>query len=149
MQAHAKEKTPITPSITDVDGILVGHFTARGRPTGCTVVTSLAPFSAGVDVRGGAPGTRETDLLKAENTVQMINAIVLAGGSAFGLDAAAGVVRFLEEQGRGFDVRGLKVTVKTAIKASWGTWTLPICFMRFLPSFCFSNNFRLRVMSPP
>ncbi len=111
MQAHAKEKTQVTPSLTDVDGMQVGHFTARERPTGCTVVTSLAPFSAGVDVRGGAPGTRETDLLKAENTVQMINAIVFAGGSAFGLDAAAGVVRYLEEQGRGFDVRGLKVPI--------------------------------------
>ncbi len=111
MPAESKEKARPVPSITDVDDILVGHYTMRGRPTGCTVVTSLTQFSAGVDVRGGAPGTRETDLLRAENTVQAINAIVLAGGSAFGLDAATGVVRLLEEQGRGFDVRGMKVPI--------------------------------------
>src|SRR5512142_900122 len=75
------------PSITDIEGLLVGHYTRPERPTGCTVVTSRTAFSAGVDVRGGAPGTRETDLLRAENTVQQINAIVLSGGSAFGLDA--------------------------------------------------------------
>ncbi len=109
--AHTRERAQSVPSITDVDGILVGHFTMRNRPTGCTVITSLTPFAAGVDVRGGAPGTRETDLLKAENLVQAINAIVLSGGSAFGLDAASGVMRYLEEQGRGFDVRGLKVPI--------------------------------------
>ncbi len=111
MQTTSKEGSRRVPSITDVDGILVGQFTLRGRPTGCTVVTSEAAFSAGVDVRGGAPGTRETDLLRAENTVQAINAVVLAGGSAFGLDAASGVVRFLEEQGRGFEVKGLRVPI--------------------------------------
>ncbi len=111
MQTKDQNKSPRRFSITDVDGILVGHFTFHERPTGCTVVTSPEAFSAGVDVRGGAPGTRETDLLRAENTVANINAIVLSGGSAFGLDAATGVVKYLEEQGRGFDVRGLKVPI--------------------------------------
>ncbi len=111
MQTSGREKKHRTPSLTDVDGIQVGHFTMRGRPTGCTVVTSATAFHAGVDVRGGAPGTRDTDLLRAESTVREINAIVLAGGSAFGLDAATGVVRYLEEQERGYDVRGLKVPI--------------------------------------
>ena len=99
------------PSITDVEGILVGHHTLESRPTGCTVVTGAAPFAAAVDVRGGAPGTRETDLLRPENMVEKIDAIVLSGGSAFGLDAASGAVRFLEEQGRGFAVGNLKVPI--------------------------------------
>jgi L-aminopeptidase/D-esterase-like protein len=111
MQNPTNQKQTRTPSITDVDGILVGHFTFRERPTGCTVVTSLEPFTAGVDVRGGAPGTRETDLLKSENMVEKINAVFLAGGSAFGLDAGTGVVRYLEEQGRGFEVRNLRIPI--------------------------------------
>jgi len=111
MSAKIEDKSPRIPSLTDVDGLLVGHFTFRERPTGCTVVTSMASFSAGVDVRGGAPGTRETDLLRPENSVQSVNAIMLAGGSAFGLDAATGVVKYLEEQGRGFDARGIKIPI--------------------------------------
>jgi L-aminopeptidase/D-esterase-like protein len=99
------------PSLTDVEGLLVGHNTLQERPTGCTVITSLTPFTAGVDVRGGAPGTRETDLLKAENFIEKIHAIVLSGGSAFGLDTAAGVTKYLEEQGRGFDVQVAKVPI--------------------------------------
>jgi L-aminopeptidase/D-esterase-like protein len=111
MQTERKKNLRGTPSLTDVDGMLVGHFTCRERPTGCTVITSRAAFSAGVDVRGGAPGTRETDLLRAENTVEAVNAIVLAGGSAFGLDAATGVVKYLEEQGLGFETRVVKVPI--------------------------------------
>jgi L-aminopeptidase/D-esterase-like protein len=99
------------PSLTDIDGILVGHYTYSERPTGCTVVTSTAPMTAGVDVRGGAPGTRETDLLRSENTVQMIDAIFLSGGSAFGLDVGSGVSRYLEEHGRGFQVLDVKVPI--------------------------------------
>ena len=99
------------PSLTDVEGLLVGHHTLRERPTGCTVVTSLRPFTAGADVRGGAPGTRETDLLRAENLIEKIHAIVLSGGSAFGLETAAGVSKYLEEQGRGFDVQVAKVPI--------------------------------------
>lgn len=102
------------PSLTDIDGILVGHCTLSQRPTGCTVITSASSFTAAVDVRGGAPGTRETDLLKPENSVEKVNAIVLSGGSAFGLDAASGVAKFLEEQGRGFDVQVAKVPIVCA-----------------------------------
>ncbi len=108
------EQSGRSPSLTDVDGILVGHCTLPGRPTGCTVITSHTSFVAGVDVRGGAPGTRETDLLRPENTVETVNAVLLSGGSAFGLDAAAGVVKFLEEQGSGIDVRGIRVPIVCA-----------------------------------
>ncbi len=97
--------------MTDVDGILVGHFTCSERPTGCTVITCSSSFTAGVDVRGGAPGTRETDVLRAESTVQQIHAVVLSGGSAFGLDAASGAVRYIEEQGRGFAIGEIRVPV--------------------------------------
>ncbi len=90
--------------LTDVPGIRVGHHTLAERPTGCTVVLAPEGTVGGVDVRGGAPGTRETDLLDPVNTVEIVNAVVLAGGSAFGLDAASGVVRYLEEQGVGYPV---------------------------------------------
>ena len=91
-------------SITRVAGIEVGHFTDSRRPTGCTVVMARAGAVGGVDVRGAAPGTRETDLLDPCNLVEKIHAIVLAGGSAWGLEAATGAVRWLEEQGVGLDV---------------------------------------------
>src|SRR5688572_1062329 len=81
-------------ALTDVAGVKVGHFTDPRRPTGCTVVLVEQGAVAGVDVRGGAPGTRETDLLDPANTVGVVHAIVLTGGSAFGLDAATGVMRF-------------------------------------------------------
>ncbi len=88
--------------ISNVAGVRVGHFTDKRRPTGCTAVIFDGGATAGVDVRGSAPGTRETDLLKPVNTVQKVNAIMLSGGSAFGLDTATGAMRFLEEQGMGF-----------------------------------------------
>ncbi|NPC55373.1 P1 family peptidase [Caenimonas soli] len=91
-------------AITDVAGIEVGHFTDPRRPTGCTVVIAREGAIAGVDVRGAAPGTRETDLLAPTNLVDRVHGILLAGGSAWGLDAATGVVRWLEEQGVGFPV---------------------------------------------
>ena len=91
-------------AITDVGHIRVGHFTDKRRPTGCTVLLFEDGVVAGVDVRGAAPGTRETDLLNPVNSVQKIHAIVLSGGSAFGLDAASGVMRFLEEKKIGFPV---------------------------------------------
>lgn len=90
--------------LTNVPGIRVGHHTLAERPTGCTVVLAPEGTVGGVDVRGGAPGTRETDLLDPVNTVEIVNAVVLAGGSAFGLDAASGVVRYLEEQGVGYPI---------------------------------------------
>ena len=91
-------------SITRVSGIEVGHFTDTRRPTGCTAILARAGAVGGVDVRGAAPGTRETDLLDPCNLVEKVHAIVLAGGSAWGLDAATGAVRWLEEQGVGLDV---------------------------------------------
>jgi L-aminopeptidase/D-esterase-like protein len=100
--------------ITDVDGIKVGHFTDSRRPTGCTVVLYETGAVAGVDVRGSAPGTRETDLLNPINTVDKVHAIVLSGGSAFGLDTAAGVMRWLEERGYGYQTAAAKVPIVPA-----------------------------------
>ncbi|ADU99210.1 P1 family peptidase [Alicycliphilus denitrificans] len=91
-------------AITDVAGIMVGHHSDTRRPTGCSVVIAPGGAVAGVDVRGAAPGTRETDLLAPGNLVQQVHAVMLAGGSAWGLDAASGAVRWLEEQGIGLDV---------------------------------------------
>lgn len=100
--------------ITDVPGIEVGHaqdFTAK---TGCTVVIAKKGAVGGVDVRGSAPGTRETDLLKPMNLVERIHAVALCGGSAFGLSAACGVMKYLEEQGIGFDTGVAKVPIVAA-----------------------------------
>jgi L-aminopeptidase/D-esterase-like protein len=103
-----------TQGLTAVEGIKVGHFTLKERPTGCTVILTEAGATAGVDVRGGAPGTRETDLLDPVNHVEKINAIVLSGGSAFGLDAASGVVRYLDERNIGYDARVARVPIVPA-----------------------------------
>jgi L-aminopeptidase/D-esterase-like protein len=100
--------------ITDVAGLLAGHHTDARRPTGCTVVLCPDGAVAGVDVRGAAPGTRETDLLRPDNLVDEVHAIVLAGGSAFGLDAAGGVMRWLEEQGHGFAAGPVRVPIVSA-----------------------------------
>lgn len=88
--------------LTAVEGIKVGHFTLDERPTGCTVILTEGGAVGAVDVRGGAPGTRETDLLDPVNTVQEVHGIVLSGGSAFGLAAAHGTVRYLEEREIGY-----------------------------------------------
>lgn len=90
--------------LTAVEGLKVGHFTLAGRPTGCTVILTEDGAVGGVDVRGGAPGTREIALLDPVNTVQRVHAIVLSGGSAFGLDTATGVMRYLEERGIGYRI---------------------------------------------
>jgi L-aminopeptidase/D-esterase-like protein len=91
--------------LTDVQGIKVGHHTLAERPTGCTVVLVDGDGAVGgVSQRGGAPGTRETDLLDPSNMVDKVNAVVLSGGSAYGLDAAQGVVRYLEERNVGWKV---------------------------------------------
>jgi L-aminopeptidase/D-esterase-like protein len=95
-------------------GVLVGHDTDDRRPTGVTVVLLPEGTTAGVDVRGAAPGTRETDLLDPVATVQEVHAIALCGGSAFGLDAAGGVMRWLEAQGRGFEVGPVRVPLVPA-----------------------------------
>ena len=91
-------------SITDVAGLKVGHCTDPRRPTGCTVLLCEDGAVAGVDVRGAAPGTRETDLLDPRNTVEKVHAVLLTGGSAFGLAAADGVMRWLEARGHGVRV---------------------------------------------
>ena len=100
--------------ITDISGIRVGHDTNLAAGTGCTVILCDTPATGGVDVRGGAPATRETDLLRPMNLVDSINAIVLAGGSAFGLDAASGVMRYLEERGVGYDTGVARVPLVPA-----------------------------------
>jgi len=100
-----------SPSLTDIDGLLVGHYTCKERPTGCTVITSRSAFTAGVDIRGGAPGSYDTDLLRSENMVDKVNAVFLSGGSAFGLAVGPGVARRLEEQGMGFEVGRLRVPI--------------------------------------
>lgn len=94
----------IQNTLTDIPGLLVGHAHDLEGITGCTVVLCSKDAVAGVDQRGGAPGTRETDLLRPLHRVERVNAVLLTGGSAYGLDAAAGVMRYLEEQGIGFDV---------------------------------------------
>jgi L-aminopeptidase/D-esterase-like protein len=105
----------VNNTLTAVPGITVGHAVMDGRPTGCTVVLAgPAGAVAGVDVRGSAPGTRETDLLDPVNTVDRVHGIVLAGGSAFGLDAASGVMRWLEEHDIGFDMRVARVPIVPA-----------------------------------
>ncbi|MFC1895084.1 P1 family peptidase [Thermodesulfobacteriota bacterium] len=95
----------------DIEGITVGHAENLDAATGCTVVISEQGATVGVDVRGGAPGTRETDLLDPTNLVDKAHAILLAGGSAFGLDAAAGVMAYLEERNIGFDVQITRVPI--------------------------------------
>lgn len=103
-------------SIADVPGIEVGHAQNKQALTGCTVILCRKGAVAGVDVRGGAPGTRETDLLNPGNLVQQVHAILLSGGSAFGLDAASGVMRWLEEKKIGYQTRnGIVPIVPAAI----------------------------------
>lgn len=98
-------------TLTDVAGLEVGHYTDLVGATGCTVVLARDGAVGGVDVRGAAPGTRETDLLRPENSVERVHGVLLGGGSAFGLAAADGVVRYLDERGIGHRV---------------GHWSVPI-----------------------
>jgi L-aminopeptidase/D-esterase-like protein len=100
--------------ITDIPNIRVGHDTNLEAGTGCTVIICDTPAIGGVDVRGGAPATRETDLLRPLHMVEEVHAILLTGGSAFGLDAASGVMRYLEEHNIGFDVGVAKVPIVPA-----------------------------------
>jgi L-aminopeptidase/D-esterase-like protein len=97
--------------ITDVDGLLVGNADDARLKSGVTAVICEEPAVASYQILGGAPGTRETDLLEPHNSVQAINAVVLSGGSAFGLDAASGVQAALREQGIGFEVGGYRVPI--------------------------------------
>ncbi|MEZ4729408.1 MAG: P1 family peptidase [Caldilineaceae bacterium] len=101
-------------TLTDIPGIRIGHWTNLAAATGCTVILCPDGAVAGVDVRGGAPGTRATDLLDPVCTVEKIHALCLTGGSAYGLAAADGVMRWLEERGHGFDVRVARVPIVPA-----------------------------------
>ena len=101
-------------SITDVPGIQVGQAQDEAALTGCTVILCEGGAVGGVDQRGGAPGTRETDLLRPMHLVEKVHAVLLAGGSAFGLDAASGVMRYLEEKGVGFNVGVARVPIVPA-----------------------------------
>ncbi|HSP54235.1 MAG TPA: P1 family peptidase, partial [Dehalococcoidia bacterium] len=105
---------PEQDSVTAVQGISVGHWTDENGPTGCSVVLCPDSAVASVDVRGGAPGTRETDLLRPGNLVQRVHAVLLTGGSAYGLDAATGVMRWLEERGHGFPITSGVVPIVAA-----------------------------------
>src|SRR2546427_10485867 len=100
--------------ITDVPGIRVGNDTNLEAGTGCTVILCGPPAVGGVDVRGGAPATRETDLLHPMHMVEEVHAVLLTGGSAFGLDAASGVMHYLEEHDIGFDVGVARVPIVPA-----------------------------------
>ena len=100
--------------LTAVEGLRVGHFTLVDRPTGCTVILAEDGAVAGVDVRGGAPGTRETDLLAPGTLVQEVHGIAVSGGSAFGLDAASGVMRYLAERDIGFQTSVARVPIVPA-----------------------------------
>lgn len=100
--------------ITRVEGVRVGHWSDPARRTGCTVVLPPPGTIGSGEVRGGAPGTRETDLLRPGMLVEEVNAVLLAGGSAFGLAAADGVVRWLEERGIGFDAGIVRVPIVPA-----------------------------------
>ena len=104
----------LTNSITDIPGLIVGHAQNDEALTGCTVIICKDGAVAGVDQRGGAPGTRETDLLKPSHLVNHVHAIVLSGGSAFGLDSASGVMRYLEEKDIGFNTHIAKIPIVPA-----------------------------------
>lgn len=122
--------------ITDVPGIKVGHSQSQEGMTGCTVIICEEGATGGVDVRGSAPGTRETDLFKAEKMVDKVHSVVLSGGSAFGLDAASGVMKYLEENNIGFDVGVTKVP----IVASAVIFDLNIGDFRIRPDFNMGYN---------
>jgi L-aminopeptidase/D-esterase-like protein len=102
----------MTPPL--LPGLQVGHHTDTRRPTGCTVVLCEAGAVCGVEVRGAAPGTRETDLLQPGALVDRVHGVLLTGGSGFGLDAAGGVMQWLEERGQGFEVGSVRVPIVPA-----------------------------------
>jgi L-aminopeptidase/D-esterase-like protein len=108
---YVRRSSNVKDAITDVPGIEVGHAQDLQAGTGCTVVLCKQGAAAGVDIRGGAPGTRETDCLRPENLVDAVHAVFLTGGSVYGLDCAGGIMRFLEERGIGFDLGIAKVPI--------------------------------------
>ena len=104
----------LNATLTAIAGLEAGHYTDQANATGCTAILCRTGAVAGVEVRGGSPGTRETDLLQPMRRVERIHGLLLSGGSAFGLDAAAGVVRYLEEQGIGLRVGPALVPIVSA-----------------------------------
>ncbi|HYM22982.1 MAG TPA: P1 family peptidase [Vicinamibacterales bacterium] len=116
--AVAVQPAPSNLTLTAVSGVKVGHFTLSERPTGCTAILVERGATAGVDVRGAAPATAETDLLKPVNLVQQIFAISLSGSSAFGLDARSGIVSYLDEKNIGFKTYGGTINVPIVPAAS-------------------------------
>lgn len=102
-------------TIHDIEGFNIGHAENRKALTGCTVILCEEGATGGVDVRGGSPGTRETDVLDPQNLVEKIHGVFLSGGSAYGLDVAGGVMKFLEEKGAGFDVTIARVPIVTGL----------------------------------
>lgn len=100
-------------AITDIEGIKIGNAENRAAATGCTVIICGNGATAGVDIRGGSPGTRETALLNPVNMIEQVHAVLLAGGSAYGLDAASGIMKFLEERNIGFNVGIARVPIVT------------------------------------
>ena len=97
--------------INEIKNFNIGNAQDFDGATGCTVILCEKGATAGVDVRGGGPATRETDLLRPENMVQKIHAVVLGGGSAFGLEASSGVMEFLKEKGVGFRLKDITVPI--------------------------------------
>lgn len=98
-------------NINQIEGLRIGHAQNSEAGTGCTIIIADEGAIAGVDVRGGAPATRETDVLNPQNLVEQIHAVVLSGGSAFGLEASEGAMQYLEEKGIGYDVQVTKVPI--------------------------------------
>ena len=119
-------------SITDIGGFKLGNAENKEKGTGCTVIVCEEGAVGGVDVRGGGPATRETDLLRSENTVNSVNAVVLSGGSAFGLEAASGVMRELADRKIGFDV-GDDIVVPIVCGAS--LYDLPVGDHKAFPAY--------------
>ena len=114
MSARARWQPGANDAITDVPGIRVGHWTDRRGATGCTVIRCDNATFVAADTRGGAPGTREIDVLGGANIVRRAHAVVLSGGSAFGLASAQGVMRYLSEQGIGFNTSTVPVPIVSA-----------------------------------
>ena len=112
MKGPALSTSPLTRIfLADIEGFFIGHATNLDAGTGCTVIVAPEGATGGVDVRGGAPASRETDLLRPENTVDVVHAVCLSGGSAFGLEAASGVARELEGRGIGLPVGPTQVPI--------------------------------------
>ena len=122
--------------ITDVDGILVGNQEDRRLRSGVSVVLCETPSTASVDVRGGAPGTRETDLLDPSCLVERVDAICLSGGSAFGLSSSDGVMRWLREHGRGLAIAGVVVPIVPTASAAAPVTRAIAVGIRIAASYC-------------